>query len=382
MTRRPERVEQRPRRADTDVLTPSIWSRLGLGAALLLTLSASGVVTWLGVAIFVSPAASDAVWTWIERSSWVAAFAGLYVAVRGPRARDRTGLPSPALDEVDSGSATGREPASLPGPQVVVRKLWTDVEELLARDNRRRIEDGEPVRTWKRVARAAGIPSRNVNRWLKRKGHLPDETQFLNLITSLSGDPEEWASRWRRADAARGGQAGPNTEQAGPGQEGSGSRVAPDRGAAVRDRRSLFSAAALAGLLVGMLVAATPSTPLAVREKLGDTPTPETWDGVVVGTFRTDPSGGNPVDVGVHSYRGPYKNSQDRTEIGSYFTGDPVEIVCRVEDGRLIRDGSNPNKSSRRWYMIEDNTFLPALFVKVSPGIPECVFTADRSPVR
>lgn len=377
MTRRPKHVEQRPRPADSDVWTPSVWSRLGLAAALLLTLSVSGVVIWLGVAIFVGPTASDTVWTWIERSSWVAAFAGLYVAVRGPRARGRAGSPSPAPPDsneaaADSASVAGRKPHSFPGSQAAVRELWMDVEELLARDNRRRIEDGELARTWKEVAKAAGIPSRNVNRWLKRKGHLPDEKRFLNLVTSLSGDPEEWASRWRRADAARGGRAGSNAEQAEPDQAGSDSRVASSRGAAVWDRRSSFGAAATAGLLVGILVAATPSTPLAVREKLGDPSAPKPVDGVVFGTFRTDPSGDNPVDVGVHAYLGPYKNSHDRREVGSYFTGDAVKIICRVEDGRLIRDGSNPNESSRRWYMLDDYSFLPALFVKAPSGIPEC----------
>jgi hypothetical protein len=70
------------------------------------------------------------------------------------------------------------------------------------------------------VARAAGVPSRNVNLWLKRKRHLPDEKKFLSFIATLGGTPEEWGSRWRHADAVR-------------------------RGLATPDRRSMFSAAAL-----------------------------------------------------------------------------------------------------------------------------------------
>ena len=292
--------------------------------ALLLTLLAAGAVTWLGVAMFVGSAVSDTTWSWIERGSWFAALAGIYLAVRGPRTRDAALAPNGGAP--DSASAIYGDAASVTEPRDVVRRLWTDVEELLARDNQRRIADGEPIRTRKQIAKAANIPSRQLNRWLKVKRQLPEEKRFLGLIGGLGGDLRKWEVRWHRADAVRHRLTGGDAEVA---EKGQSSQVVPNprnRMAASRDRRALFGATTLGGLLVGALVAGTQSIPIAVDD-LGGKPSPKTWPGMVFGTFRTDPGGGNPVDVGVYAYRGPYRTPADREELGSYFNGDHVRVV-------------------------------------------------------
>jgi hypothetical protein len=136
------------------------------------------------------------------------------------------------------------------------------------------------------------------------------------------------------------------------------------------DRHPLrwFGAAALAGIVIGGLVASIPPNPpsLAIFGKTY----PQVLRAEVINTYRTDPAGGHPVDVGVHSYHGPYPTRQDRVEVGSYFSGDSVFVVCRVEDGRTIRDGTT--KPSHRWYRLDDNSYLPDPFLDAPSGIPTC----------
>ncbi len=148
-------------------------------------------------------------------------------------------------------------------------------------------------------------------------------------------------------------------------------RAVPAPATPTSDRRPFwwFGGAALVGVVIGGLSASiSPNPPsLAIFGKTY----PEVSRAEVVNTYRTDPDGGHPIDVGVHSYYGPYATRQDRVEVGSHFSGDSVFVVCRVEDGRTIRDGTT-NERSNRWYRLDDNSYLPDPFLDVPSGVPTC----------
>jgi hypothetical protein len=137
------------------------------------------------------------------------------------------------------------------------------------------------------------------------------------------------------------------------------------------DRRPLlwFGGAAVAGIVIGGLVSSIPPNPPSL-EAFGKT-YPNVWRAEVVDTYRTDPNGGHPVNVGVRSYHGPYTSPQDREQLGSHFAGDSVYVVCRVDDGRTIRDGTT-GQPSNGWYRLNDNSYLPDLFVDAPAGVPTC----------
>jgi hypothetical protein len=137
------------------------------------------------------------------------------------------------------------------------------------------------------------------------------------------------------------------------------------------DRRPAlwFGGAALAGIVIGGLASSIPLKAPSL-EIFGKT-YQRSWSALVVDTYRTDPNGKNPVNVGVSSYRGPYGSREDKVAIGSYFAGESVRVVCRVEDGRPIPDDTT-NRPSHRWYRLDDNSYLPDPFLDAPSGIPTC----------
>jgi hypothetical protein len=143
----------------------------------------------------------------------------------------------------------------------------------------------------------------------------------------------------------------------------------PETSATDRHPLRWFVRAALAGVVLGGLVASIPPNPPSLGATGGTNP--KLWPAVVENTYRTDPNGANPVDVGVNSYRGPYSSRQDKVAFGSHFADERVRVRCRVEDGRAIPDDVT-NKPSYRWYRLEDNSYLPDPYVKAPSGVPTC----------
>lgn len=297
-------------------------------------------------------------WGWIERTNWLAGIVAVglgYLALR----------PRPPAQSVPDHIAAASPPEGGEGTDDDVRSdnvsasvtaLWTGVERLIVEDNARRVAAGKRPRTKKEIAIAVGTSDRTFYRWLNQKSHMPDKAKFLNVIQELGGDSSSWEARWRRAQIAPDSSVPRRQEQleiANTRESEQTHKVRQHMVSTIRNRWLVLGLAVFIGLTAGGVMAWEAYRP------------DETWEGEV---FNTDRGG---RDVGVNSYVGPYNTVKDRGKVHSFFKGYLVAVECQVKDGRPITDPA-ARTTSRRWYRLDDSSYLPALYVRVPPGIPTC----------